>query len=173
MHENMVLMLTLFFKLGKPRKIIKTYKKYVSTSSPRLPRARVVVSIPNTHNFGNFVTQNRKCSCTKVIRSGLYYILKHIKTIRNRYTMHGNMVLVLTIFSKSEKSREKKKVPISDQDCLGTAGWVSIPNTVHANFRILLRKIENARVQKLSNRDYILFLNTFKPLETDTLCTEI
>ena len=78
MHENMVLMLKLFFKLGKPRKIIKTYKKYVSTSSPRLPRARVVVSIPNTHNLGNFVTQNRKCSCTKVIRSGLDYILKHI-----------------------------------------------------------------------------------------------
>ena len=129
MHENMILMLKLFFKLGKPRKIIKTYKKCVSTSPPRLPRGRVVVSIPNTHNFGNFVTQNRKCSCTKVIRSGLYYILKHIKTIRNRYTMHGNMVLVLTIFSKSEKSREKKKVPISDQDCLGTVGWVSIPNT--------------------------------------------
>ena len=83
--------------------------------------------------------------------------------------MHGNMVLVLTIFSKLEKSR-KKMVPISDQDCLGTMWWS--PFLMHANFRIPLHKIENARVQKLSNRDYILFLNTFKLLETDTLCTK-
>ena len=88
--------------------------------------------------------------------------------------MHGNMVLVLKIFSKLEKSRKiikTNKRNISGQDCLGTMWWSLF--LIHANFRIPLHKIENARVQKLSNRDYILFLNTFKSLETDTLCTKI
>ena len=83
--------------------------------------------------------------------------------------MHGNMVLVLTIFSKLE-NLEKKWYPYPTKTALGP--WGGSLFLIHANFRILLHKIENARVQKLSNRDYILFLNTLKPLETDTLCTK-
>ena len=86
--------------------------------------------------------------------------------------MHGNMILVLkNVFQVRKIIKTNKKVPISVQDCLGTMWWSLF--LIHATFRIPLHKIENARVQKLSNRDYILFLNTFKSLETDTLCTKI
>ena len=68
MHGNMVLVLKIVSKLEKSRKIIKTNKKSTHIR-PRLPWDHVVVSIPNTRKFQNPVTQNRKCSCAKVIQS--------------------------------------------------------------------------------------------------------
>ena len=102
MHGNMVLVLKIFFKLGKSRK--KSLKPI---------KMCIHISIPNTHKFQNLVTQNRKCSCAKVIQSWLYFIFKYLQTIRNRYTMHGNMILVLNIFlklGKSSKNRETRKM---------------------------------------------------------------
>ena len=64
MHGNMILVLKMISMLKKSRKITKTIH-----IRPRLPWDRVVIAIPNTRKFENPVTQNRKCSCAKVIQS--------------------------------------------------------------------------------------------------------
>ena len=78
MHGNMILVLNIFLKLGKSSKNRETRKMNTHNYPIRAALAMWLIFIPNTRKFENPVTQNRKCSCAKVIQSCLYFICKHL-----------------------------------------------------------------------------------------------